>query len=93
LDGSPEAALSFVGNRYEMPWEHGFEASPDGFTGPVARAFGISGIPAVFLIDADGVVVAKNEELMGELLEKELAKLFATSSSSADDETSGGSVR
>ncbi|MBN1513299.1 MAG: TlpA family protein disulfide reductase, partial [Phycisphaerae bacterium] len=44
---------------------------------PVAKLYGVSGIPAMFLIDADGRVVAR--DLQGEALQTELAKRLEVS--------------
>ena len=45
------------------------------YDSPVAKQFGVLEIPANYLIDAHGVIVAEN--LRGERLDRELEKLFA----------------
>lgn len=53
-----------------MPWPQHFDGQ--GWANEIAKKYGISSIPATFLIGPDGKVVATN--LRGEALEKEVAK-------------------
>ncbi len=55
-----------------LPWKHisdlgGWQSQP-------AAAYGISSIPATFLLDKDGVIIGKN--LRGQALEAKLSELF-----------------
>ncbi len=50
-DGKPEDVKNFL-KKTEMPWTHWF----DGQGGPVARQWGITGFPTVYVIDHKGIV-------------------------------------
>lgn len=69
LDTSEPSAKAMV-ERFGMNWPHLVLGPAE--ENAVAKLYGVSGIPAMFLIDAEGRVVAR--DLRGEALHKELAK-------------------
>ncbi|MBN1513117.1 MAG: TlpA family protein disulfide reductase [Phycisphaerae bacterium] len=69
LDTSERSVKAMV-ERFGMNWPNLVLGPAE--ENPVAKRYGVSGIPAMFLIDADGKVVAR--DLRGEALQTELAK-------------------
>jgi peroxiredoxin len=55
--------------KNKMPWTHHYDPE-----GKLAQEYGINAIPATFLVDGEGKIIAK--DLRGDALEKELAKLL-----------------
>ncbi len=73
LDFNKEALKKYVEEK-QLPWKQIIFSKEDemGWNNPLAKKFGISGIPAMFLVGKDGVVVTR--ELRGEgVLEKMVA--------------------
>ncbi|HLZ13319.1 MAG TPA: TlpA disulfide reductase family protein [Candidatus Acidoferrum sp.] len=71
LDGNEANWKEFVG-KHEMTWP---QYRDGGFTGPVAKMFGVTAIPHTFTIDADGVL---QEEHIGDAsIEGKLKKLIS----------------
>jgi thiol-disulfide isomerase/thioredoxin len=71
LDETPEAAKKYKAEM-KLPWDSLFPTSEDdrGWNNPLARHYGIGGIPTAILVDKDGKVVhmnARGEELPAEL--------------------------
>ncbi len=75
LDNDKEALANFVEER-EIPWASIFypEEENQGWDNPIARHYGISGIPTAILVNQDGNVVTLRAR--GENLKDELAKLL-----------------
>lgn len=71
LDQSESALKSFIKEK-SMTWPQYFDGK--GWENKLSRKYGIMSIPATFLLDGDGKIVAKN--LRGPALEQELAKLL-----------------
>jgi peroxiredoxin len=71
LDADPEAWQKFVA-KHEMTWPQYFDG---GWTGPIAKAFGVRAIPHTFTIDADGVL--QDEHIGDASIEAKLKKLVA----------------
>jgi peroxiredoxin len=69
LDTGEQSVRAIV-EKFGMNWPHLVLGPAE--ENPVAKLYGVSGIPAMFLIDADGTVVAS--DLHGEALHKELAE-------------------
>lgn len=68
---TPEFVKEFV-QKENMAWDHVYDA-----TSAVAEAYGVRGIPAPFLIDADtGEVVAMGEALFGPRMPETIAKFL-----------------
>ena len=71
LDTDEPAWKEFIG-KHEMSWP---QYRDGGFTGPIAKMFGVRAIPHTFTIDADGVL---QEEHIGDAsIEGKLKKLIA----------------
>lgn len=81
FDENRSSVSRFRSTRRPMPWLHAFE--PRGFASDAARAFEIAGIPRPILIDPVGKIVAVDEELRGERLDRTLAAVFGRRRSSA----------
>jgi peroxiredoxin len=51
---------------HRMDWLHYLDSDPDGDDGPVAKAFGISGVPTYIVIDREGRIRARLDGWEGE---------------------------
>jgi len=71
LDDDKEKVKEFVEQR-EIPWPTIYDPKSNGWDNPLARYYGISGIPTAILVDKQGKVVSLNArgEALGELLTK-----------------------
>ena len=81
FDKQPQTAARFAqkkGMTWPQAWAEG------GSKHPVARLYGVEGIPATFLVGPDGKVVAK--DLRGKKLLKTIAKEIARLEKSKADE-------
>jgi peroxiredoxin len=70
LDDSPQKWKDFI-TKNEMTWP---QYCDGGFTGPVARLFGVDAIPHTFTIDADGML--QDEHVGDASIEGKLKKLI-----------------
>lgn len=71
LDDNKAAWLAAI-KKDGLVWSHGSELKK--WNSPVAQTYGISAIPATYLLDKEGKVIAKN--LRGAALENKLAELL-----------------
>jgi len=71
LDSDKPALEKFVADK-KMPWPQYFDGK--GWDNDIAKEFGISGIPATFLIGKDGKIAGSN--LRGSALEEAVAALL-----------------
>jgi len=71
LDKDREALTKFVAEK-KMTWAHYFDGL--GWQNKLSTAYGITAIPATFLLDREGRIVAK--DLRGPALEAKLAELL-----------------
>jgi peroxiredoxin len=71
LDSDEQKWKDFIGKN-EMTWP---QYRDGGFTGPVAKIFGVNAIPHTFTIDADGVL--QDEHIGDASIEGKLKKLLA----------------
>lgn len=73
LDENPEQLAAFL-KEQQIAWPTLFPTNPEerGWNNPLARYYGITGIPAVFLVNQEGKVVSLDArgEALGELLAK-----------------------
>ena len=58
LDDNKEAWVKAI-KEDGMPWNHGCQLLKGGKNTPVAKLYGIDGIPAIWVIDANGVILAE----------------------------------
>lgn len=73
LDDDADLVRQFRHDRFPMPWLHGiFRQGSDG----LSENFGLFGIPAPVLLDAEGRVVAMRGDLLGGKLEALLETLI-----------------
>ncbi len=72
LDQEEGKLKDFI-KEHEMPWPQAFDGK--GWQNELARKFGITGIPATFLVGKDGKIVAAN--LRGSQLEEAVKKHLA----------------
>ena len=72
LDQDKDALTKFIADK-KMPWAQQFDGK--GWGNEISTSFGITGIPATFLIGTDGKVVATN--LRGEELDKAVTEALA----------------
>ncbi len=75
LDETPEAAKKYKAEM-KLPWDSLFPTSEDerGWSNPLARHYGIGGIPTAILVDKDGKVVNMNAR--DRVLREELQRLL-----------------
>lgn len=71
LDKNREALDEFI-KKHNMPWRQYFDGL--GWQNKVSSRFGIDSIPATFLVDGQGRIVAR--DLRGDDLDKKLAELL-----------------
>ncbi|WP_055443317.1 TlpA disulfide reductase family protein [Lacinutrix himadriensis] len=77
LDGTPQQkdakqAWKDAIEKDKLTWHH--VSNLQYFNDPIAKQFNINSIPATFIIDADGKIIAKN--LRGPALEEKIAELL-----------------
>jgi hypothetical protein len=58
-----------------MSWTNHLRVA-GGFADPICQAYGVNAIPAGFLVDANGAIVAERSELRGNNLTSRLAVLL-----------------
>ncbi|WP_207503464.1 TlpA disulfide reductase family protein [Telluribacter humicola] len=73
LDSSKDAWLGAI-KKDGLPWHHGSELKK--WNSEVAQTYGVNAIPATYLLDKEGKVIAKN--LRGASLENKLAELLGS---------------
>ncbi len=76
LDEDVETVLNFLDDEMELPWLHACEDGA-GWDTPIARDWGISGIPTIFVVDREGRLHSTNargelDEMIPELLAREV---------------------
>ncbi|MEW6157978.1 MAG: TlpA disulfide reductase family protein, partial [Verrucomicrobiota bacterium] len=71
LDKDKAALTSFIEKR-SMPWKQYFDGK--GWENKLAQQYGINSIPATYLLDGEGKIVAK--DLRGDSLSQELDRLL-----------------
>jgi len=71
LDDSKDKWLAAI-KKDQLPWTHVSDLK--GWQNSVAELYGVKGIPTNYLLDKDGVIIAKS--LRGEDLEKKLSELL-----------------
>lgn len=72
LDSDQEKLETFIETR-KMPWQQFFDGK--GWGNKLAGQYGVNSIPATYLLDGEGKIIAKN--LRGEALEVAVAKALA----------------
>ena len=72
LDETEDKLKKFVAEK-KMPWQQYFDGK--GWESDLGRKYGVNSIPATYLLDRDGKIVAK--DLRGPALEKQLEQLLA----------------
>ncbi len=72
LDYTKEAWLKGIEEDNLNKWTQ--VSDTKGWNCQAAKLYGVSGIPANFLLDPNGVIIAKN--LRGEFLQKKLSEIF-----------------
>ncbi len=74
LDQDIERVERFRESRYPMPWLNAF--AEDGFSSKIARDFEIGWLPRLYLVNPEGIIVAKDDELRGKALKQTLARFL-----------------
>ena len=70
-----EALRTFV-EEEGLPWAQIVQQEKSASTREILRSYRITGYPTTFLLDPDGVIIAREGELRGEFLGKTLAKFL-----------------
>lgn len=76
LDNNKDAWVNSIA-KLGMTWEN-HVSDLAGWQSKMAALYGINSIPACFLIDENGVIIAKGEGLRGQGLDNELQKLVTS---------------
>ncbi len=76
LDPSEDVVQAFRAKRFPMPWTHTVLTGL--FDDDVAKAFQVQAIPKPVLVNPEGIIVASDDKLRGEGLEKTLEKYLGT---------------
>ncbi|HLE33193.1 MAG TPA: thioredoxin-like domain-containing protein [Bacteroidota bacterium] len=74
FDPKPEDVVKFREKKWKMPWLHAFIEK--GFESDLAKRFEVIGIPKPILVDGEGKILAMENELRGEELERTLEKFL-----------------
>ena len=74
FDGKLEDVVKFRKNRWKMPWFNSLIEK--GFDNDIVKQFDIIGVPTPILVDKTGKIIALNEDVRGEKLEKVLEKVL-----------------
>ena len=69
IDQNPDALKQAI-EEDQTPWKHVLDQRNE-----VAKTFGVSSVPRVFLINPEGIIVAVN--LYGKELEQRLEEIFS----------------
>lgn len=77
MDAAESQIAPFRAKKWKMPWLHSF--IPGIFEAELAKKFEVAGIPKPVLVGPDGKILATQEDLRGEILEKTLAKYLGES--------------
>lgn len=73
-DASVLAVEKLRRDKWPMPWLHAW--SGDGLETPALKTLGVLGLPTAVLVDAEGRIVAVNDGLRGDALERTLERLL-----------------
>lgn len=74
FDNEPEEVTAFRQSKWKMPWLHTFVV--EGFRSELAKRFEVNGIPKPILVDPTGKIIATEDKLRGENLEKTLSEVL-----------------
>lgn len=74
FDNEPEDVAAFRQGKWKMPWLHTFVL--EGFRSELAKRFEVVGIPKPILVDPNGKIIATEEKLRGEALDKTLSEVL-----------------
>jgi thiol-disulfide isomerase/thioredoxin len=77
MDAAEAQIAPFRAKKWKMPWLHAF--IPGIFEAELAKKFEVAGIPKPVLVGPDGKIIAMQEDLRGETLEKTLTKFLGES--------------
>lgn len=74
FDEAADKIAPFRAAKWPMPWLHTFVEG--GFNSDLAKRFGVVGIPKPILVDASGTIIATENDLRGERLDKTLERVL-----------------
>jgi thiol-disulfide isomerase/thioredoxin len=74
LDEDPQKVRVFLKSKIAMPWLHAY--APAAFTNEFIKRLGIRSVPAEYLVDQEGRLLASSEQLIGSNLELTLSKVW-----------------
>jgi len=84
FDQIPEEVAKFRSGQWKMPWLHTFVEK--GFSSDLAKAFEVRGIPKPILVDGNtNTILATGNDLLGERLEKTLARVLGEKTAMSDE--------
>jgi len=70
------AVKNFRMNEWEMPWSHSFIEDDSVLEDNVVSKFEVHAVPKTFLVNKEGIIIAKDVDLRGERLLNTLEKFF-----------------
>lgn len=76
LDKNADIVRTFRKNKWQMPWLNAHLKG--GFDNRIAKALEVRGVPTMFLVSPDGVILATDSDLAGDGLAKTLDRYLGT---------------
>lgn len=76
VDTEGDVVPRFRRERQPMPWLHSIDPELRGMDSPMAKDFDVKGIPRAVLVGPDGTVIAADDDLKGERLERTLERIL-----------------
>lgn len=79
VDSHADVVKRFRGERFPMPWLHAIDPEGKALDSSMAKLFQVGAIPRGILVDADGKIIAADDDIRGSKLEQRLEQLLAPS--------------
>jgi alkyl hydroperoxide reductase subunit AhpC len=76
LDATREVVDKFRKERYPMPWLHSIDPDLKEWDSQMVKDFDVGGIPRAVLVDANGMIIAKDQDARADKLEETLEKVL-----------------
>jgi thiol-disulfide isomerase/thioredoxin len=74
IDATREVVEKFRKERYPMPWLHAIDPDLKEWDSQMVKDFDVGGIPRAVLVDANGIIIAKDQDARSDKLEETLAR-------------------
>jgi thiol-disulfide isomerase/thioredoxin len=80
VDSNAEVVKRFRAERFPMPWLHAIDPEGKALDSSMAKLFQVGAIPRGILVDADGKIIAADDDIRGSKLEQRLEQLLGPGS-------------